>query len=130
MPCAGTAVSPSANIRNTNSSIRLDVAKSASKKTPPSQGRINRPIICSLNPCARNALSADVSGRAKSSAIVPRRAAARSVAIRTLSASEPTGARSVSHSAPGSRQGSLTRCIRPSHHTRAPAENFFNSSGA
>ncbi|PHX72146.1 MAG: hypothetical protein CK548_04895 [Opitutia bacterium] len=64
----------------------------------------------------------------KSPAIVPRRAAARKAAIRTLSASEPTGVRNVSHSAPSSRPGSLTRRIRPSHHTRVPAENFSNGS--
>ena len=120
-PAAGKAARPSANIRKTNSNIRLEVSSSRSKKIPPNHGRRNRSIIRSLNPCARSAANAVVSGRAHNSAKVPRRAARRSVAIRILSASEPTGARNVAHHAPGSRQGSLTSCIAPSQRTREPA---------
>ena len=39
MPGAGTAASPSANMRNTNRNIRLDVTRSRSRKMPPKNGR-------------------------------------------------------------------------------------------
>ncbi|MEY4004302.1 MAG: hypothetical protein RLZZ221_398, partial [Verrucomicrobiota bacterium] len=35
IPAAGTALSPRANIRNVNSNMRLEVASSESKSTPP-----------------------------------------------------------------------------------------------
>ena len=62
MPSAGRAAYPSENIFSTNSSIRLDVCSSVSKKIPPKKGLKKASIIVSENCHSCKKLSDDCSG--------------------------------------------------------------------
>ena len=57
MPSAGSAARPWLNMRKTNSSMRLDVASSVSRKMPPKNGRKKTSIIRALKPKLRRASS-------------------------------------------------------------------------
>ena len=67
MPAFGIAAEPVENIRNTNSHIRLDVASSRSRKTPPKNGRKNFSIMTSEKPRWRSNSRVFVSGWLNSS---------------------------------------------------------------
>ena len=62
MPAAGRATSPSAIIRNTNSSIRLEAESERSSRIPPKNGRKKASIISAEKPSACSLSAADVSG--------------------------------------------------------------------
>ncbi len=109
MPSRGSAASPWANMRNTNSNMRLDVSRSRSRNIPPRNGRMNRSMIRSEKPKARSAASVVVSGRASRCSIVPFPTRLRSRSMRSLSAMLPTGALSVASRSPGLLRGSATR---------------------
>src|SRR5210317_646167 len=94
IPSAGSEIFPDANIRKTNSAIRLDVVNSASKNTPPRNGRKKPSIIEAENPKFFRYWSVEVSGRVKRSGIEPERDLWRNLATRNLSENVPIGTNS------------------------------------
>ena len=106
IPRAGTATSPSASMRKTNSSMRLDADSERSRRIPPKNGRKNASIISVEKPSAWSRFMAEVSGRPNSSASEPRPVRPRKRAMRRRSNTVPTPAVSVRHARPGCRHGS------------------------
>jgi hypothetical protein len=127
MPSAGTATSPSAIIRKTNSSIRLEAESDRSSRILPKNGRKKASIISVEKPSACSLSAADDSGRRKRPSSEPRRTRLRNRAMRRRSAREPTLAVSERHARSGLRHGSESSWKWEERRTSAPGRNGFRS---
>jgi hypothetical protein len=89
--------------------MRLDVARSGSRKIPPRKTRKKRSIIASENPAVCRERSVVVSGRLSSSSRLEAQTRRRRRATRSLSVNDPIGEKRVRTDCSGRRHGSVTR---------------------
>ena len=130
IPPAGTAASPSASIRKITSNIRRLSPRSGSSWIPPTSGRKNRWMTVSEKPAPRSAIRVVTSSPPSSWAGSMRRSCARSLAMRSLSPTEPIGDSSVDTVVVGKRNGSDTAEALPCLQTSAPGSNRCSSSAS
>ena len=124
MPAAGTAVSPTASIRRMTSKRRDETSRSGSSWMPANSGRKKRSTMRSLNPSERRRSAVVVSGRRSRSGTEPRRTDATAPRMRSLSANEPIGERSVPGEVPGAAQriaDGVERTVEPHPGARGEA---------